>query len=182
MTTRVELPGGFAILRDQEELRGRDRNLIKAAAMAAGPAIEKMPDAVSEGKLEGESEEDMQARLGSEMGDVHLTWQESLALLELRQATVVAVLQSWSLPDPLPTMETIGDLPADLYDALDAAIGGLPTAIAAETNFDAQPGTKNPTGSSRSSDGPSTDGATPQLIPSTPSDGESTATESSTPG
>ena len=84
MTTRVEIPGGFAILRDQEELRGRDRNLIKAAAMAAGPAIEKMPDAVSEGKLEGESEEDMQARLAAQMEGVHLTWQESLALLELR--------------------------------------------------------------------------------------------------
>jgi hypothetical protein len=50
MTTKVDIPGGFAILREQHELRGRDRMLIKAAAMAAAPAIAKMPDSVQEGK------------------------------------------------------------------------------------------------------------------------------------
>ena len=47
MSTRVEIPGGYAILRDQSELRGRDRMLIKAAAMAAAPAIEDGVGAVA---------------------------------------------------------------------------------------------------------------------------------------
>jgi hypothetical protein len=182
MTTKVDIPGGYAILRDQSELRGRDRMLIKAAAMAAAPAIEKMPDSVTEGGPDDEDPATAQTRIAAEMAQVQLTWQESMALLELRQATMIACLQSWSLDRPLPTMDTVGDLPADLYDALDTAIGGVTTAIAAATDFDANPDQASPTGSSTSSDSPSTEVATePQLIPSTPSDGESTPTESSTP-
>jgi hypothetical protein len=182
MTTRVEIPGGFAILREQDELRGRDRNLIKAAAMAAAAAIEKMPESVQEGRLEGESDEDLQARLQAEVEKVDLSWEEGLSLLELRQATVVAVLQEWSLPLPLPTMKDIDLLPADLYDALDTAIGGVTNAVANAVDFEPQPGKENPTGSSTSSEAPSdpSDPA-PLSIPSIPSDGESTPIESSTP-
>ena len=181
MSTRVEIPGGYAILRDQSELRGRDRMLIKAAAMAASPAIEKMPNTVKEGKQDDETEEESQARMATEMGSLQLTWQESMALLELRQATMVACLKYWSLDLPLPTMDTIGDLDADMYDALDTAIGGVTTAVAAATDFEAQPGKENPTGNSKSSDLPLKDGVAPQLIPSTPSDGVNTPTENSTP-
>ena len=180
MTTKVDIPGGFAILREQDELRGRDRLLIKAAAMAAAPAIEKMPATVREGQQEGESDEDAQARIASEVGSLQLTWQESMALLELRQATMIACLQSWSLDLPLPTMASVGDLDADLYDALDAAIGGVTTAVAAATDFEAQPGKENPTGNSKSSDLPLRDGVEPQSIPSMPSDGESMPTENFT--
>ena len=180
MTTQVEIPGGYAILRDQDELRGRDRMLIKAAAMAASPAIEKMPSTVKDGRQENETEEESQARMAAEMGALHLTWQESMALLELRQATMVACLKFWSLELPLPTMDSIGDLDADLYDALDTAIGGVTTAIAAATDFEAQPGKENPTGNSKSSDSPLKDGVEPQSIPSMPSDGESMPTENFT--
>ena len=108
MTTKVDIPGGFAILRDQDELRGRDRNLIKAAAMAAAPAIAKLPDTVQEGPKEGETAEETATRIADEVGELHLTWQESMALLELRQATMIASLKEWSLPLPLPTMEIGG--------------------------------------------------------------------------
>ena len=180
MPETIEIPGGWATIRSRDELRGRDRNLIKAAAMAAAPAIAKMPDSVTGGAVEGETEEQAQARVAAEVGELSLTWQESMALLELRQATVCAVLQSWTLPLPLPTMDTIGDLDADLYDALDTAIGGVTTAITAAENFEVQPGEENPTGTSESSDSPLKDGAEPTLIPTLPSDGVSTPTENST--
>lgn len=182
MTTQVEIPGGFAILREQNELRGRDRLLIKAAAMAAAPAIEKMPDTVREGQQEGESEEEAQTRIASEVGSLQLTWQESMALLELRQATMIACLKSWTLNLPLPTMDSVGDLDADLYDALDTAIGGVTTAVAAATDFEPQPGQENPTGNSKSSDLLLRDGVEPQSIPIMPNDGESIPTENSTLG
>jgi len=182
VTTKVDIPGGYAILRDQNELRGRDRMLIKAAAMAAAPAIEKMPDTVKEGQQEGETDDEAQQRIANEVGAVQLTWQESMALLELRQATMIACLKFWSLDLPLPTMDSVGDLDADLYDALDTAIGGVTTAVAAATDFEPQPGKENPTGNSKSSDGQLKDGVTPQSIPSMPSDGESTPTENSTQG
>jgi|APFre7841882654_1041346.scaffolds.fasta_scaffold03204_8 hypothetical protein len=180
MTTKVDIPGGFAILREQHELRGRDRMLIKAAAMAAAPAIEKMPTTVTEGQREDETEEEAQQRMAAEVTTLNLTWQESMALLELRQATMIACLKEWSLPLPLPTMDTVGDLDADLYDALDTAIGGVTTAVAAATDFDPQPGKENPTGNSKSSGSPSKDGVPKQLTPSTQSSGENIATESST--
>jgi hypothetical protein len=154
MTKSVEIPGGYAILRDRDELRGRDRNLIRAAAMAAAGAIAKMPETVQEGAKEGETDEETAKRLEGEIGTLDLTWQESLSLLELRQATMIACLESWTLPQPLPTMDTVGDLPAELYDALDAAIGGVTTAISAATDFDENPDHDSPTGSSTSSDAP----------------------------
>lgn len=155
MSQKVDIPGGFAIIRDQDELRGRDRMLIKAAAMAASSAIEKLPSSVTEGQDEDEDEEVAQLRQAREVAAMKLTIDESLALLQLRQATIVATLQDWSLDLPLPkTMDDLGDLPADLFDALDTAIGGVSTAVAAAQDFEAQPGKENPTGNSESSDTP----------------------------
>lgn len=184
MTTTVEIPGGTAVLREPHEMRGRDRNLIKAAAMAASSAIAKMPADVQEGKREGESDEDAALRLSARTAELHLTRQEAAALLELREAAMIASLVSWTRDEPLPTMDTLGDLPGDLYDALDAAIGGAAGALSAATP-DFSPTSKMdeevPTGSSGSSDGPSTADPESPSIPTLPSDGESTATESSTP-
>lgn len=174
----VDIPGGTATFRDKEDLRGRDRNLIKAASMAASNALQKMPEEVQVGKLEGESEDEAAERLAPLAAAADLTWQESLALLELRQATVIAMLASWTLNKPLPTMDTMGDLAADLYDALEAAIGGVTNAVASAVDFEPRPPGENPTGSSPSSDSLSKDGQGSQSIPTLPSAGESTPTES----
>ena len=181
MTTSVEIPGGYAILRDQDELRGRDRNLIKAAAMAAQGAIAKMPDDIQSGKKDDETDEQFRLRTEKAMDNLGLTLVEAGALLQLREATIIAVLKEWTINLPLPTMETLGDLPADLYDALDAAIGGVTAAVAQPVDFDPQPGQENPTGGSTSSDMPSAETAEPASIPSLPSDGESTTTDGSIP-
>ena len=161
MTTEKEIPGGTAVFREPSELRGRDRDLIRAVAMAAGPALEKVPEEVRE-KPETESDEDFEKRQNEAMAKVQFTWQEALSMLDLRRATVVATLESWSLDRPLPTMDDIGDLPADLHDALVDAVGGM--ALSGE-NFGVQPPGENPTGDSRSSSTPSKDSqlSTPTL-------------------
>lgn len=178
MPTTVKIPGGEAVLREPEEMRGRDRLVVKAAAVAASAALAKVPDGVYE-ERPGESSEDRDKRLREAFEDVDWDYAEALAIQELRQATVVARLVSWTLPEPLPTMGTIGDLPGDLYDALVEAAGG---EVSLGTDFEATPDRDRPTGGSNDSAGLSTGAAeTVESTPTQPNGGESTATASSTP-
>lgn len=182
---QVEIPGGVATVRETEDLRGRDRQLIRAASLAAGAVLDKMIAARGNGP-EPEDEEAKKAReeafaaTAQEIAsDSSLSWQEWLRFLEFRQAVVIAQLAAWSLPDPLPTMTTIGDLPPDLFDALDAAVGGVP-ASAAETDFSptatAEVDPEVPTGGSSSSAGPDKDEASSLPTPELSSDSAPTST------
>ena len=148
MSTQKDILGGQAVFRDMEDMRGRDRNLIKAAAAAATGYFSKLPPEVMEPGPEGETPEEMVARTTPLLEGLAFTWQENLAMLELRQATVVAMLQSWTLDRPLPTMDTIGDLEGDLYDSLDEAIGGVTTAIAQGVDLEPSPDPDSPFGNS----------------------------------
>ena len=178
----VPIPGGTAQLRERSELRGRDELLIKAASMAAAKAVVKVAG-IDDTPKDGETKEEATARAEEEAEAVDLTWQESLSLLELRQAVIVAVLEHWTLDRSLPTMATIGDLPAELYNALDEAIGG--EAIEMGTNFVAPDSPAelklSPTGDSESSDTALRDGVENQSIQSSPDGTESTATDLSIP-
>jgi hypothetical protein len=172
----VQIPGGTALVRDPEDIRGRDRLLVKAAAMAASSALAKLPPELVDPEL---SPEQVAQRSQEAFEQITLSWQESLAMLELRQATVVACLASWDLDLPLPTMETIGDLPGDLYDALEAAVGPVPD-LQVDTSPSRDP--QSPTSASESSNGLSEAAPASPPTPTSSSAGASTATESSTPG
>lgn len=143
----VEIPGGTAVFRDAEELRARDADLIEAAAYAAAPALERLPQEALQ-PVEGEAEADAAARFGEAVKEAGFSLDEWLLLTQMRRATIVATLESWSLPQPLPTMATIGDLSRDLIAALDQAIGGVP--VQAQTDFSVDPDTESPTGGSGS--------------------------------
>lgn len=141
----VDIPGGTATFREAEELRARDSDLIEAAAYAAQPALSKMPlEAIQ--PVDGEPEADAAGRLAEAVKDVTFSMDEWLLITQLRRATVVATLESWTLDRPLPTMQTVGDLPRDLMAALDAAIGGVP----AQTDFSPTTDHESPTGGSGS--------------------------------
>lgn len=174
---QVDIPGGKATLRETDDLRTRDRQLIKAAAMASSSVLTKMTEAAS-----AENEEGVTTAAQAMAADSSLTWQEWLRFLEFRQAVVVAQLASWTRPEPLPTMSNIGTLDPDLFDALDEAVGGVP-ASAAETDFSPTPDPSeiNPTGVSAASDGPSTDASAETSTPQSSSDSAPTSTESSSP-
>ena len=119
----VEIPGGNAQLREKHEIKVRHRRLVESASVGAAVALAKLPS--DEAELEAAT-----------LADLDLTTDEADGLFKLQDATIVAALDSWTLPDPIPTLATVGDLDPDVYDALAEATRELGTAIATEENFD----------------------------------------------
>lgn len=142
----VEIPGGTATIRDPDELRAKDADLIEAAAYAASPALQKLPPELLAAAGSDDDPAEAAAKFGEAVKDVHFTMDEWLLLTQMRRATVVATLDSWTLDRPLPTMQTIGDLPRDLMAALDTAMGGVP--VQARTDFSLSTDPESPTSAS----------------------------------
>lgn len=164
MSKIIEIPGGTAELREPSELRVRDRRLIETAALAAASVIAKLPDS-----------SDAEALAKTKLSDLNLDRHEANALMELQDATIVAFVV-----EPKLTMDTIGDLTPEVYDALTQATRSLGADVARGVDFSPNPDKSTPTGPSSDSDGSLRDEATLTLIvPPRPS-GESTSTESST--
>ena len=141
----VEIPGGTANFREADDLRARDSDLIEAAAYAAAPALSRLPAEVL-GPQDDEDEAAAAARFTDAVKEVNFNLDEWLLLTQMRRATIVATLESWTLDRPLPTMATIGDLPRDLIAALDQAIGGVP--VQAHTDFSPDRDPESPTSAS----------------------------------
>ena len=177
MSRTIEIPGGSAVFRDREELRGRDQNLIQAAAMAAAPALAQLPDSVTKAAESGDMTQVAEDLTEAPMS---LSRPQALALLELKECVAVALLKSWTLPIPLPTVDTIGDLEIGLYTALCDAAGGMSMAELAVTNFEPSHEPESPFTDSASSNGHLEAEAESPSIPSLPSTGESTDIEVST--
>ena len=145
---REDLPGGqWVEVRSPEEITTRGRRGIQAIAAGMASALPKLKDATAD----------------TDMATLGFTEEEMDSVMRLQEATIVAFLAAWSLPDPVPTLASVGDLPATLYDALSVATaqGG---ALLAALSLDVSPGTgeadgvpdpKEPSGGSVSSDGPS---------------------------
>ncbi len=45
-----------------------------------------------------------------------------VAFTDLQKATIIAFLKSWSFPEPIPTMATIDDMDADLFDEISTIV------------------------------------------------------------
>jgi hypothetical protein len=149
----IEVPGGLAKIKEQKDLRGRDTKLIKAYALAAQSVLLKIPEEAR--PKPGESKEDAGKRMQEhlETHPVQMSGDEGMRMLDMKEAIMVAYLASWTLEIPLPTMETIGDLPDEIYQALDDAVGGDAIKVAvASVDFDVNPDQSSPTGPSKSSD------------------------------
>lgn len=185
----IELPGGHqATLRDDTEMLGRGKRVMRAAMMGAAGLYQKLPSLqegamLSEGLTPDEqaaAAEQMMAKVSDEIRAARLTASDFEALEGLREAAVVALFESWTLPLPRPTMETIGTLDGATYDALLAGVGALPTAALSGFGETADP--ESPTNDSGSSSTSSTEdgpGSSPTQISST--DGTPTAGASSSP-
>jgi hypothetical protein len=119
----VPIPGGTADLREQTEIKVRHRRLVESASVGAATALAKLPSEQAE--LEAAT-----------LAELALTEAEADNLFRLQDATIVAALDSWTLPDPLPTLATVGDLAPEVYDALAEATRDLGTAIAAKEDFE----------------------------------------------
>jgi hypothetical protein len=124
----VELQGGSATLREREDVKVRQRQMLEAASVVAAPAIEKIP------KQAGKpSEIDWEA-----LDKAGLTYEEMQTLLQLQNAAIVALLAAWTFPEPLPaTLDDVLDLPAERYDQLAQAVRSIGAGIiTGETSFE----------------------------------------------
>lgn len=99
----------------------------------------------------------------------------------LQRAAIVALLRSWSLPAPLPTMDTIGDMELDVYDALAVATAPLVQVAMFGENFGPS-GATDPASPTVPSSG-SEPGERAQTVPSAgPTDGPSDSSVSTGTG
>jgi hypothetical protein len=161
----VEIPGGTAVLREPAELKVKHRRLIETTAMAASAVIAKLPaDATDQ----------------TAFADLSLTRSEATALMEMQDATIVALLDSWTLPQPLPNLDTVGELDTAVYDALAQATRSLGAEVAQGVSFTPSEDPASPTSGATDSDGSSKAEVAPMSTQPQPSGGESTSTESST--
>lgn len=119
----VPIPGGTADLREQNEIKVRHRRLVESASAGAAVALAKLPS--DQAELEAAT-----------LADLDLTEVEADNLFRLQDATIVAALDSWTLPDPIPTLATVGDLTPEVFDALAEATRDLGTVIASKEDFE----------------------------------------------
>ena len=104
----VEIPGGTAEFREEHELRTRDKRLLEVTQAAAAAAYVKLKATGFESGTFGVSE----------LAKAGLSESEVASIFRVRDGKIVAALASWSLPDPLPTLDTLGDVSPAVYDAL----------------------------------------------------------------
>jgi hypothetical protein len=167
---QVEIPGGTAQFRDRrEELKVRQLRLLGHAGTPASPVIDKVKRDREKWEIDG--------------GDVRLstlTRQDREVLAEWQDAEIIALLHSWTLDQPLPSIDTIQDLGVDLYARLVEVTMELQntTDVFGVENFDPNPAEDSPTVPSSDSDESARE---ERESPSeqSESDGKNTATDSS---
>lgn len=161
MTTTVIIPGGQAVIRDPEDMTERQRRTIRSIVFdAAAGSVEDISD------------------IAGPDPKMRLTPAVVGSLFTMRDAAIVSGLVSWTREEPLPTSDTVLDLPAALYDALAKATTGLVQAVM--TDFSPSPDPQSPTGGSNDSVSLSKDETELGLIPTSRTGGENTPTASST--
>lgn len=146
---------GSAVLRTREDMRVRHRRLVETAGIAAARVIARLPQGLT-------TDTEM-------VENLNLDERDAEALLRVRDATLVATLVSWSLDEPLPTLETVGDMDPDVYDSL---VASLQEDAVGATDFgpDGAGDPESPTRPSGHSDEPSGEAVTvsqPALLSST---------------
>lgn len=142
MSTSVDIPGGTAWLRDPADIRERHRRLVQTAMVPLRRVFAAVPQELAE-IASGTGPEAEQARIkaGTIVGENVTTRQEAAAMKELHDAVIVALLSEWSLPERVPTMDTIEDVSPEIYDALDEHTWGRAEDVIAAslpTNFGPQ--------------------------------------------
>lgn len=156
MSKTIDIPGGQATLRDPNELKVRQRRLIEAARADLAISMSKITPELLE-SAQGADREDA-ARLGREMlaQGVNFGTEDWRRIWAFQDATIIALLESWTLPDALPTMETIEDMDEVVYDVLADATKQEGAAMAqgeAAADFSPNPDQGRPTGPSSVSAG-----------------------------
>lgn len=173
MSRQVDIPGGKATLRERGEVRQRDRRRLESASVMASPAMARIQAATK-----GGDPRDLN------LSEVGLSREEFDSLYELQDATILAYLADWTLGRALPqNANDLGDLDADLYDALRTATASDGADTLAPVDFNPSPEPDRPTLAVTDSAGPSKENPAPQPASTvtSPSAGESTPIAASSP-
>lgn len=127
----IPIPGGHAILRDNDDVRERGRRYVRTALMAAAHVYDRIPEDVREkagGK--GPEAEAAQRTFDRLLAGAIKTPEDGEAIFAVHDGAILAVLESWTLQRPLPkTRDELQDLDRDLYDALSEAVAPNQAAI-----------------------------------------------------
>lgn len=141
--TVVDIPGGTATLRDPAQLTVRQRRPLQVLVASFGQKrFEQVVTAQGD-------EDDPDA-----LENLHLTESEWDAMFKMTDATIWSLLGAWTrdgVEQPLPaTVEAVGDLPGEVYDALTTATAKVQAAHMAATAFgpDGMEEPNSPTGPS----------------------------------
>lgn len=129
--TVIDIPGGQATLRDPGSLTKRQKRLLESVFLRLAPAVPKFAAYAASG--------DGAVLPELAVSEVDLTF-------ELQDLAIITFLESWTLDRPVPTADTVGDLPEDLYDALEKACS--PLVLAPGPDFSPNPSQEpgSPTG------------------------------------
>lgn len=127
----VAIPGGTAFIRSNDEVRVRDKRRVEAASLDLLPLA---------AKLGNKDVDDLKL---TEMAELGLTSEDIERVNRMQDLTILAYLGQWNRKDePLPTLETIGDLDEATYKVLADETKEAGSALASKTDFDPpDPGT-----------------------------------------
>lgn len=133
----IDLPGGGkATLREDGELTPRQRRPLKKYGLALGPKIAELM-AASQVTVDGKTADGSRGLPGA---PVALSLTDADMLVEMQDATTLALLASWTLDRPLPTtIDELYDVDEHTpggYDVLSAAAARITAAAAAAAGFD----------------------------------------------
>lgn len=166
MSKTIEIPGGFAVLRDPKDVRQRARRRLELASLRAQPAFNAINKARAAATRAAGKEVGLDDLALLQIG---LTPEDFEAMYEVQTATILAYLADWSLENvPLPTsVEELDDLPAELYDALRNGTAQVGADAIAPVSFEPDPDGESPTdggtGSAKSSKEQPESPSTPRL-------------------
>ncbi len=147
--TRIDLPGdGWADIKDPDDLTNRERKLLRRHGMAS------LHPPRQDGRLRcqgrpgtiGRSVDDIPR--GDASGSGRSLTADDLDLLDDAQSAFIVVFTAaWSLDLPLPTMDTVDDLPGPIWDVLAKATAALGDGTL-DTSVDNVTDPSSPTGPS----------------------------------
>ena len=164
MPVIIEIPGGTATFRDPDQLAVRHRRPVQVLAGVLGHERAQQIGQALAG--------------GATLDSLSLDEREYLILLRMNEATLFALLESWTIGDPMPqSADDVGDMNCVVYEALMAEASRINMAADDGFTLAAVKDPESPTGASAGSTGRSA--AVARRAPSDrkrPSGGRSTAT------
>lgn len=122
MTIAVEIPGGTAWLREPFEMNVGHWRMVESHMIPLKAVYGRVSASLAQRTLGSGPDADAareEAKALIRQGT--LTEEQAEATERLRDAVIVASLSHWTLPRELPTLETVRQIPPDVFDALDQA-------------------------------------------------------------